>query len=197
MADKKPPMGLRKMQNGKGFYMKERPILFSAPMVRAILDGSKTQTRRVLKGTSLKWTENFSPEFIADKDNFLCPYGFEGDQIWVCEAFAPGGEYYTGKVDGVIYRADFKDGGAVHNLKIWKPSIHMPRAASRIDLLIKSVRIERLQDISPEDAMAEGVEDCICTDGPLCNFIDLWQKINGNWDENPWVWVVEFERIKP
>ena len=145
--------------------MKERPILFSAPMVRAILEGKKTQTRRVwkqptslcMKDDCLYATEHdarqsFNP--IA-RDEIVCPYGQRGDRLWVREAFhiCPHHEDY-------FYRADDE------NLPLkckahtkWKPSIHMPRRASRITLEITGIRVERLQDISEEDAVAEGVPE--------------------------------------
>lgn len=179
--------------------MKERPILFSAPMVRAILDGTKTQTRRVIKGLALNWiADGFCPEFIACAENKLCPYGQPGDHLWVRETFL--GWYNTD--DGsfshaAAYRAD---GYKLENGEKWRPSIHMPRAASRITLEITGVRVERLQDISPEDCLAEGIRGehgngrCDLTTA----YADLWEQINGlgSWDANSWVWVVEFKRVE-
>lgn len=204
--------------------MKERPILFSAPMVRAILDGSKTQTRRVVKGHALEWLEKFTPDFVADPDNDLCKLGKVGDKLYVRETFS--GPHIMEKCDD--YHACPPSEWPVET-PIWywadgeptwgdwtrpRPSIFMPRWASRIDLLIKSVRVERLQDISETDATAEG-----CTEnhngyfwgGPHAvsgrkqmatasqAYRDLWESINGpdSWEANPWLWAIEFERVKP
>lgn len=191
--------------------MKERPILFSAPMVRAILDGSKTQTRRIVKSKSpisaLGYMVNRPEIFDA-----ICPYGKIGDRLWLRETFAEVQKWYA-QIDlrtninippqpknpiepFFIYRADGERSGAIK----WKPSIHMPRRACRIKLEITNVRVERLQDISEEDAKAEG---CSFrpgeTDSRCQAFSNLWTKINGeeSWSENPWVWVVEFKRVKP
>lgn len=190
--------------------MKERPILFQTPMVRAILAGTKTQTRRAVKGIALDWLAPgmFSPEFVANPENGLCPYGVPGDRLWVREAFAS----YGGTETHYHYRADTNvpnpNGG-------WKPSIHMPRAASRILLEVTAVRVERLQEISDEDAAAEGCpcyvcgrtmdgrseDDCHCfhRHADAKDYRDLWDSINGDgsWEANPWVWVVEFRRLTP
>lgn len=237
--------------------MKERPILFSAPMVRAILDGSKTQTRRVVKPQpSEQWAphsygevhkiredgefvmRNGSPVVIGfgpsnwDGDEaYACPYGQPGDRLWVREAFR---HIDFTHIDGIYscatqYEADKaigkrKSGGIeIMDFRIGlRPSIHMPRWASRIDLEITGVRVERLQDISEEDALAEGIarpEDMsdatlealdVYTKGaersafnalnhPIRQYRRLWESINGpgSWDANPWVWVIEFRRIKP
>ncbi len=185
--------------------MKERPILFSTEMVQAILKGDKTQTRRVVKPQPdfrppfLEWLKKDQLSWILEH----CPYAV--DQLWVRETWAPGPldgtpEYY--------YRADSYDCPQVWP---WKPSIHMPRKASRIQLEIINVRAERVQDISDDDADNEGVilppltwrEDSITYDpDPWRNqFKKLWNSINAErgygWDVNPWVWVIEFKRIKP
>ena len=217
--------------------VKERPILFSAPMVRAILDGRKTVTRRPVKGAGLKWLEDFTPEYVADPANSLCPYGKPGDRLWVRETWGVishdfdeqgnmidwspdrpatpirempfGRGYYSGHV---IYRADGEavwagdDDGGGDDRSAWKPSIHMPRVACRILLEITDVRVERLQEISKEQALAEGVMSCerdIDPEGndysPVELFGGLWTMINGaeSWHVNPWVWVVEFKRVTP
>jgi len=177
--------------------MKERPILFSGAMVRALLDGSKTQTRRAVKGAPLDWLEmyGFTPEFVANSGNGMCRYGQPGDRLFVRETWLKTNPFSDGGLHTYGYRAtdeaEFPDA-------IWKPSIHMPRIASRITLEITSVRVERLQDISEADAQAEGVY----TD-PACPAYDayqtLWDQINGpdSWAENPWVWVIEFKRVQP
>ena len=201
--------------------MKERPILFSAPMVRAILAGTKTQTRRIMKpqADDSTWFENGADGSITwEQDGKPCcgtgvwdvphysgkltrrPYGQPGDRLWVREShwwFKDEPDHETGyyppvlTVEDVEFRADGDDGR-----KVWRPSIHMPRWASRITLEITGVRVERLQDISEADAQAEGVY----TD-PACPAYDgyrvLWEQINGagSWEANPWVWVVEFRRL--
>ena len=179
--------------------MKERPILFSAPMVRAILDGTKTMTRRAVKGIALDWLRpnGFTPEFVANPENHLCPYGIPGDRLWVRETFGIDDE------DGsVLYFADPDTAQAAEHARVCedryprrRPSIHMPRRASRILLEITHVRVERLQDISHEDALAEGMP----WDDSVHHFSRRWELINGagSWDANPWVWVVEFQRVEP
>ena len=205
---------------------KERPILFSAPMVRAILDGRKTQTRRVFK----RRTGITGPELDP---TFRCPYGSPGDRLWVRETWGSADTMYQGHendVPGVIaYRADRSaiDQGISRQVKIpqwdldqwnwdcikWRPSIHMPRWASRITLEVTDVRIERLQDITEEDARAEGITDggCLtCGENEPCGcdnprpdardgFAGLWQDIYGpdSWHANPWVWVVSFRGLQP
>jgi hypothetical protein len=129
-----------------------------------------------------------------------CPYGAPGDLLWVRETWA-------GHASGVDYAADF---AAVSRPQAgpWRPSIHMPRWASRITLRITDIRVERLQDISEDDARAEGAEPCTSTGWHGQNivvmtarelFAELWNKINGPgaWNENPWVWAISFERVKP
>ena len=178
--------------------MKERPILFSAPMVRAILEGKKTVTRRKIKpGLAIldPMTGKPSPS--------LCPYGQPGDRLWVRETWADWEQ-------GTCYRADgtWSDGrqtghpdvpSEIDRLKLWKPSIHMKRVDSRINLEITSIVPQRLQEMMHKDALAEGVSyDVSKPDGsPMNRFIQLWDSINGKgaWLANPWVWAVSFERI--
>lgn len=157
--------------------MAERPILMNAPMVRATLAGTKTQTRRIVKGVALDWLERdgFTPEFTAAPENRMCPYGQPGDRLWVREAWMPDpprdGSWPHVAFDGCkphdmelipeqyrtpkhcLYRADGHE-----KLTGWTPSIHMLRWASRITLEITGVRAERLQDISEADCIAEGIE---------------------------------------
>nr|WP_315467117.1 hypothetical protein [uncultured Undibacterium sp.] len=208
--------------------MKQRPILFSAPMVRALLDGSKTQTRRLVKGMALDWLENdkFKPEFVAHPENHMCKYGDVGDQLWVrethlivCKMDDNGmfitdghGEYIYEtwyRADGIEYQ--YFDGESDFPAESipWKPSIHMPRAASRITLEITNIRVEHLQDISSSDAASEGIvwnpgDPWTCdsskglTDAYRALYAELWESINGaeSWDANPWVWVIEFKRVE-
>lgn len=205
--------------------MKERPILFSAPMVRALLAGTKTQTRRVLGKRSARldpaWPLSVSPE--DEKLLALCPYGQPGDRLWVRESLgydAEYGHYFAadrtflcslfddqGKETGYSYDGLMADRSV--------PSIHLPRRYSRITLELTGVRVERLQDISEADAIAEGVHaDPRCrqdddTPGfhgigpvrdasfPIARYGALWESLNGrgSWKANPWVWVLEFRRI--
>lgn len=194
--------------------MVERPILFNSAMVRAILGGTKTQTRRVVKGAALEWLEPwmFAPEFVAASENAMCPFGHSGDRLWVRETWACL-DSHTRPGSRLAYRANTPDGERVRVDAPWRPSIYMPRWASRITLEITGVRVERLQAISEADAQAEG-----CTQnhngyfwgGPHAEygrkqmptakaaFADLWDSINGpgSWDANPWVWCVEFRRLE-
>ena len=190
--------------------MKERPILFSGHMVRALLDGSKTQTRRAVKNTPLDWLEmyGFTPEFVANSGNGMCPYGQPGDRLWVRESFAhiyrDNSSPERRSFEDVAYMADGRgiDIGAYGS---WKPSIHMPRWASRILLEITRVRVERLQDISEADCIAEGckgghgsIPGYQYSAAPREQYFSLWESINGDrsWEANPWVWVIEFQRVQ-
>lgn len=190
----------------------ERPILFSAPMVRAILEGRKTQTRRIVKpqpspssdtafiGLDGIW--RFSHPTLRgpvshEADDVRCPYGQPGDRLWVREAWAFHPDFPE-STRRAIYRAD---AGVENDVPRWRPSIHMPRWASRILLEITAVRVERLQDISETDAQAEGVANSLHLRGGRLareNFAHLWWTINGDgsWEANPWVWVVEFKRVE-
>ena len=215
--------------------MKERPILFSGPMVRAILDGRKTQTRRIMKpqptcdgfwwshkGYSCGGEKQFRdglPLFAG------CPYGAVGDRLWVREACCSDGwsvhyladndhrEFGETRYDDVI-KLHHYSGGFSRQV----PSIHMPRWASRITLEITGVRVERLNEISESDAIAEGIESKPQPYGkeldwkyygwleklnqwstcPIRSYESLWNSINGpeSWAANPFVWVIEFKRIE-
>ena len=210
--------------------MKERPILFSAPMVRAILDGTKTQTRRVVKDRHI---DAAPPACFFQWLRERCPYGKPGDRLWVRETWnwfdpdeipevrrgrrAP----FTGQQGAreipwvAAYAADGHLEHEHFGCALWRPSIHMPRWASRILLEITAVRVERLQEINAADAKSEGIEGQF-EDGPWRNYQrdghwfpegkgtapvmsyrTLWESINGpgSWDANPWVWVVEFKRV--
>jgi hypothetical protein len=200
---------------------KERPILFSAPMVRAILEGRKTVTRREVKKPAALdcLAAGFEPAFLALPGNAdLCPYGKVGDRLWVREAWqadaqvnevAPRelshGEPIRYPADG----ASRQTGCSMITPGKTRPSIHMPRWVSRILLEIIDVRVERLQEISRSDIRAEGLE-CppeLASDDVSPNYRDwypaawrdLWESINGaeSWNANPWVWVVEFKRVTP
>jgi hypothetical protein len=202
--------------------MKERPILFSAPMVRAILDGRKTQTRRAIKPargddrvvvTDGKVWKAARVDYAGYRE---CPYGQPGDRLWVREtfvgplvdhedAFRSEPSKYKNPAH-CLYRADGATCPEFINaddelVSRWKPSIHMPRWASRITLEVTGVRVERLQAISEADAVAEGVRNSLYLQGGRFareNYAHLWWVINGDgaWELNPWVWVVEFRRVE-
>jgi hypothetical protein len=185
--------------------MKERPILFSGPMVRAILEGRKTQTRRVVNididpkvGRFLEADPSGFWGFAND-DHFPiqcihCPYGIKGDRLWVRETWTPVSTYEPSAETGALYKADFIGSEDFVDWR-WKPSIHMPRWASRITLEITGLRVERLQEISEADAIAEGIQHRTMNN-PIVEFQWLWESISGpgSWAMNPWVWVLEFER---
>ena len=233
--------------------VKERPILFSAPMVRAILEGRKTVTRRAVKGFQIPTEDTAVPtgdrhrwsaigqrdprygfcvfgsteaECAKELEQFApCPYGKRGDRLWVRETFidlrGTGVEHRPdpdGPLQRYAYAADCRPGSHSDEARKdfglkYKPSIHMPRAACRILLEITDVRVERLQDISEDQAKAEGVRlytdhaelgDWWHVDGietysadPRKSFELLWSSVGGDWDANPWVWVVEFKRVTP
>ena len=196
--------------------MTEKPIVFSGPMVRAILDGRKSQTRRVLKPqppvymSSLRpWFQNPSIWIDADGTNYevRCPFSV-GQMLWVREMWAvPSSESIGGKtfpIEDVAYAADALscdlENVAIH----WRPSIHMPRWASRITLEITDVRVQRVQRITNDDAQAEGVVPIAWLGNAQLNdyrvpFIRLWDSLNAKhghgWDTNPWVWAISFKLI--
>lgn len=198
-------------------------------MVQAILEGRKSQTRRIVKhdlsmyhkidtvGKSIftpkdkfsirgYWMEDFNIERYGE--SFLkCPYGQPGDVLWVRESF-------VNFCESIKYKADSVDIPKWKDLS-FKPSIHMPRVAARIFLNVENVRVERLQEITQEDAKSEGIwpaphrpasEGCkphadnsLFNDCYVCSFKTLWNQINGtraSWESNPWVWVVEFSRME-
>ncbi|CNE39093.1 hypothetical protein [Yersinia intermedia] len=193
------------MQNTGSVNSKERPVLFNSEMVQAILSGRKTQTRRIIKldhergmvNPVVRGRNGEISSITCRLAPMLCPLGKPGDQLWVRETFGDCGVR-------LVYRADSDDGAACI-VKRWAPSIHMPRWASRINLLITGVRVERLNDISDADARAEGVntwkgpaEEIV---GGKLAFLELWDSIYGqkegeSWQANPWVWVINFERME-
>ena len=192
--------------------MKARPMIFSSPMVRALLAGQKTQTRRVIKhadilevygrGFELRRIEGFLAAVAADGAYVKRPYGVVGDRLWVRETYA---HLIT---DQCPWRYKATDDTTMYE---WKSSMFMPRAASRIELEITGIRVERVQDISGADAIAEGAIESVqwaneeAKQSWLGNegyakgcYRHLWNEINGKkhpWDSNPWVWVVEFKRV--
>jgi hypothetical protein len=217
----------------------DRPILFNGDMVRAILDGRKTQTRRPIDSLLFVETTNpdrvieqSSPDFAAAAMQWVrCPYGAPGDRLWVRETWTPHGPRQPGPAmyaaDGAIgtwlddggggrfwshhgwvsgHAAPDKRGRWFGKPDRWRPSIHMPRWASRLTLDILRVRVERLQDISEEDALAEGfttgteelLGGAVARLSARDYFQNTWQDIYGfaSWDANPWVWVVTFARAE-
>lgn len=212
---------------------KERPILFSGHMVRAILNGQKTVTRREIKPSMRSADSSFElhqqedeswrPMHTFDEScmdakgtehPIVCPYGQPGDRVWVREAWLADAQLDSiaprdlSQGEPIFYPADGsvrQTGCAMISQGRGRPSIHMPRWASRILLEVTDVRVELLQDISEEQAEAEGVDflrhapdaDETLTAAQL--FECLWSSINGDesWNGNPWVWVIEFKRIEP
>jgi hypothetical protein len=221
--------------------MTDRPILFSAEMVRAILKGKKTQTRRVIKPQptgATSWlphieASGFYPDKISAKpERLVCKYGQPGDLLWVRETWcahwgtppsdAPqsyrivngdelppikqeNGDLYQPTPSDIMTVWYGAEGDKPFHME-WKPSSHMPRWASRITLRITDVRVERLQNITEDDARAEGCDSAAWEDeaGNGINsyresFAFLWGQIKGPdaWQANPWVWAISFERVKP
>lgn len=184
-----------------------KPIIFSTSMVKAILDGKKTQTRRVIKidDTPENWKISIAGTSIvrAEPYDVKLPRYAAGDILWVRETWSEHQEYYNNSAKvfaepHYIYKAD----GVYANK--WHPSIHMPKEAARIFLKATDVRAERLQDITEEDAIAEGMSKTL-VDGVVFisakgNFHVLWDSLNikrgYGWEANPWVWVIEFERVE-
>jgi hypothetical protein len=185
----------------------DRPILFSGPMINALLEGRKTQTRRAIKidADCIEPHEELPGEFAPWKNGerlstILCPYGYADCELWVRETHYV---WTAGNVDGsgrrIAYRATDPDSPCT-----WTPSIHMPRWASRLTLRITDVRVERLQEISADDADAEGWPgpdegNTIRNAYPIAWYSHLWDQINGRrqpWASNPWVWVLAFEVVK-
>lgn len=194
--------------------MKEHPILFSSAMVCAILEGNKTQTRRVLRdqnpidlGASMHGAHlsrravHDRGRLVGHRDAFVhCPYGVPGDRLWVRETFMRETEDGT-PTGGLIYRATNKPEPDGATPLRWTPAIHMPRTACRLRLEVTTVRVERLQDITEDDAFAEGcfaLGDCECT--ARRQYQLLWDDLNAargfGWQVNPWVWVITFKRTQ-
>lgn len=205
--------------------MTERPILFNGAMVRAVLAGTKTQTRRIWKmPRSCSWYAALGGEqeghiqddegpWCGSVDEVRCPYGRPGERLWVRETwnrFEPWqGFSYAADHEGFGIGPDDDPDHVPEHAVRWKPSIHMPRAASRILLEVTEVRVERLQDISEADALAEGIQQLQdgfgLADGshfhaadPRQSYFSLWEAINGpgSVEANPWVWAVSFRRIE-
>jgi len=191
--------------------MKIKPILFSTPMVQAILDGRKTQTRRIVKDSMLQENENEFKEEEFLKATIKKPIN-KGDILWVRETWFPtrydfkellqSGITSLSKGNIIKYKAD-NDYDPIKDCvgRSWKPSIFMPKEACRIFLEVVDVRVERLQDISESDAIAEGINPTsgvVSANHAKNCFQSLWQMINGtqSWHDNPWVWVYEFKQVE-
>ena len=220
--------------------MKARPILFSGPMIRALLSGAKTQTRRVVKlqpedvfahevasysqatGATVHYPKDATATVFSDglwyslgpsaAGPIACPYGQPGDVLWVRETWSRAKLYPASHE--MFYRADGDVLGRqlslsyVEREKCWRPSIHMPRWASRLTLRITDVRVERVQEISEDDAIAEGVDTITMADvarqaawSRRQDFSRLWDSINGqragcSWADNPWCWCLTFDVIQ-
>lgn len=197
--------------------MKEYPIIFSSEMVKAILEDRKSVTRRVvkpqpdengvsyMKNAPLDWEsifrEPWSPwKWDTEEGESIsknCPYGEPGDVLWVRETWFNDADF--GEPPIYIFKAGNEN--YPRGSSPWKPSIHMPRTAARIFLKVTDVRVERIQDITKDDIKAEGIQlgaDNGAWNGWHDRFQSLWEKINGpgSWHNNPWVWVIEFERIQ-
>lgn len=202
--------------------MTERGMIFNGEMVRAILDGQKTQTRRIMQvqpdtpefglrriiESSIAneigmyfWSQEDARGIKARSKQFFCPFGDVGDRIWVRETWAEAG---ASAPDLILYRANYPAHVPTHYENVppaedvrWTPSIHMPRWASRILLEITDVRVDQLNDISEEDARSEGISGSSARDVKEA-YAALWRSIYGSdsWRANPWVWVIEFKRIE-
>lgn len=204
---------------------RERPILFSGPMVRAILECRKTVTRRVVKPQPDEVFERSGDVLLAWGEearsvSVQCPYGRPGDLLWVRETWSDLAWHRSANgvvgawqseiiyaADGVDHYGPFDDPERVEREAIgWKPSIHMPKRHARLWLRVTDVRVERLHDIGEGDAVAEGMDWTAFKAGeakgsnPRDSFRILWDELNADrghgWDQNPWVWRIAFERAE-
>lgn len=188
--------------------MKPKPILFSTAMVKAILNGTKTQTRRIIKDNLLQKLKDSKEDHIIDFLEATITEKYKlGQILWVRETFSK-------KDDRLIYRANVCSKYDLPNGFKWKPSIFMPKDACRLFLEITNIRVERLNKINRNDAIAEGIEtkerhnktvfknylnNHLVSQSwfrsPIFSFISLWNSINGNYDDNPYVYVIEFKQV--
>ena len=201
--------------------MKEHPIIMASESVPNILNGTKTQTRRVIKDPRKNFTQYNKGLSMGDiqreaeinsKPNFPCPYGQVGDRLWVKETWAAPIGYDALSPSGLWDMPKtwyFADGQPPKNFGIKRPSIFMPRWASRIELEIAKIRVERIQDIKVWDCANEGIPipEPFRFPSPreeakyvICSFRELWDSLNSKrghgWDKNPWVWSIEFKLLK-
>jgi len=192
--------------------MKERPILMSVDNVKAILEGRKTQTRRVLKPQPRRHWDRFCLDitwgfrvYTLQELSLLCPYGQVGDKLWVRETWATEHRLDTLTVSELGHASEiplfYKADSPIQTILVigkWRPSVFMPRWASRITLEITAIRVERLQEITRNDIKAEGLGMPTLPNShlPYLEFRDLWDSINAllgyGWETNPWVWVIVF-----
>jgi|LakMenE18May11ns_1017448.scaffolds.fasta_scaffold9726959_2 hypothetical protein len=224
-------MSIQSTQITKNQKMKAnlKPILFSTPMVKAILEGGKTQTRRIVKtnATQIQWQPivlNGYGGFCDEHGNPVKPKYSIGDVLWVRETWQVTDFLHISDDNwGYIYKASENGEDWESNSEDWKwkPSIFMPKEACRLFLEVTDIRVERLQDILEEDAIAEGIgswveerlkskpthyelyyrekgDESTYSSCPIVSYQSLWQKINGkeSWDENPFVWVIEFKKLE-
>ncbi|WP_309086423.1 hypothetical protein [Chelativorans sp.] len=202
--------------------MTDRPILFSAPMVRALLDGRKTQTRRVIESTNIPHLRR-DDDIVITRGSGLAARNYRfrrkyvaGDRLWVREAWRCNG--WASDLATIFYRASEGDGytamceqypvAGKRPLRVtgtWHPGIHMPRWVSRLTLIVTDVRVQRLQEVSEQDAVAEGCPGRLGPNpdfpdewdpSPVEQFRDLWDSLNAHrglgWDANPWVAAIAF-----
>jgi len=203
--------------------MRERPILFNCAMVRAILAGQKSQTRRAVKSAPQTIVNGKTAPWEGDGSALMtmllaqqrgCPFGQPGDRLWVRETTqvdrttSDSAELarYSADQEPVCYQPGTGNGydGAVQHWWYSRdtcPNIHMPRKACRLVLEITAVRVERLQPISEQDCIAEGITTRFTVDGGnddlRIQFRDLWTSTGGDWGGNPWVWVIDFQPVAP
>ena len=184
---------------------KETGLMFKAPLVRAILSGQKTQERRVMANQPAGQTfatvhaREVSGGFqwhskLGESSVFKCPMGQPGDRIYVRETFARVPTVCGS--DDLIFAADYQDGSDKAAGVKYTPAIHMPKELARIWLEITGVRVERLQDISEADCVAEGASGGMGLMTGAAHFRHIWESTGGDWAANPWVWVIDFKRIE-
>lgn len=190
---------------------KERPIIFNGEMVRAILEGRKMQTRRPIKPQPYLRKEGFFKRpfdagFYDGNDVYYKnPFGTPGDRLWVRETWCPEMAIFGGDTGRFFYNE--QENGKLPLGHKWRPSIHMPRWASRITLEITDVRVERVQGITESDAIAEGFKHCCAGISNDCgcqgtaawaDFGQTWEQLYpGSWDRNDWIWAISFKRLQP
>lgn len=172
--------------------MKERPILMTPENAQKCFDGVKSQTRRIVKDINPTFLQG-NPTGQQIHNAMRCPYGEVGDRLWIRESFCiTSADEGT---QGLLYRGQCEEYPSLK--KIWKPSLHMPRWACRTVVQITEIRVQRVQDISDDDKIAEGMDPNTCLRGRTDQWIMLWNSINGDdsWDENPWVWCISFKKV--
>uniref|UniRef100_A0A6M3JNU8 Morphogenetic protein n=1 Tax=viral metagenome TaxID=1070528 RepID=A0A6M3JNU8_9ZZZZ len=192
--------------------VKERPILFSGNMIKAILENRKCQTRRVIKPQAHHYSEDVlgqrklypcsGPDDFGDPSKAIGIPWAVGDRLWVRETWWDRKDRLPQVQDlNAVHYGDWEPPKDMAYMHYRRPSIHMPRWAARLFLTVKAVRVERLQDISEADARAEGYpDDSPIRIGPFLWFRGLWDSLNAkkpgcSWSDNPWIWCLSFQRI--